>query len=357
VPLAFFVAGLSGCQLGKYVDSAHYFEQFAQSGDDNAWNRSAGAFWASRSFLRAQKPDLASEWLKIAAQYDRTFYGLIAQRSLGVDPDFDWRTPQAGWGASGLLKANGTVSEAIRHLKEGRRATADRIIATSSKLPGESAFQRALLAFAVKEKLPRTAMRMSSLVRDRGHDSASYPISPWIPTDGYQVDQALIHAIVRQESKFNPAATSRRGATGLMQLMPQTARYVAARGTAKSEAVTQALTNPERNLAIGQDYVRMLLNAEQVEGDLFLFTIAYNAGPGNLARWKREFADIADPLMFIESIPVSETRAYVERVMADYWIYSARLGQKMTSLDAIAAGDRALYVEQDIRPIWQVASR
>jgi hypothetical protein len=80
---------------------------------------------------------------------------------------------------------------------------------------------------------------------------------------------------------------------------------------------------------------------------LFEAAIAYNAGPGNLAVWKARFADVADPLLFIELVPYRETRAYVERVMANYWIYSLRLGPGDTggvaSLDAVAGGAPAQY--------------
>ncbi|HPF77678.1 MAG TPA: lytic transglycosylase domain-containing protein, partial [Alphaproteobacteria bacterium] len=81
--------------------------------------------------------------------------------------------------------------------------------------------------------------------------------------------------------------------------------------------------------------------------DLLSLAIAYNAGPGNLAKWKEERAHIEDPLLFIETIPFNETRAFVERVLSNYWIYRIRLDQKTPSLDAVAKGQWARYAAQD----------
>jgi hypothetical protein len=76
--------------------------------------------------------------------------------------------------------------------------------------------------------------------------------------------------------------------------------------------------------------------------------VAYNAGPGNLAKWQEDLsANVKDPLLFIETIPAPETRNYVERVLANYWIYSLRMGQPTPSLDAVTAGRPARYLAMD----------
>ncbi len=82
-------------------------------------------------------------------------------------------------------------------------------------------------------------------------------------------------------------------------------------------------------------------------GDLFRLTTAYNGGPGNLSKWQRQMDYPGDPLMFIESLPSRETRLFIERVLANLWIYRARLGQPAPSLDGIASGDWPLYVALD----------
>jgi soluble lytic murein transglycosylase-like protein len=75
-----------------------------------------------------------------------------------------------------------------------------------------------------------------------------------------------------------------------------------------------------------------------VRGNLIHLLAAYNGGPGNLARWQPAAAHRADPLLFIESIPVHETRNYVQRVLTFSWIYASRLGLPSPSLDQIAGG-------------------
>jgi len=75
--------------------------------------------------------------------------------------------------------------------------------------------------------------------------------------------------------------------------------------------------------------------------------IAWNAGPGNLMKWQKRLSDVDDPLLFIESIPAYETRAFVERVMTNFWIYRIRLGEELTSLEDVASGRRPSYVAQE----------
>jgi soluble lytic murein transglycosylase len=120
--------------------------------------------------------------------------------------------------------------------------------------------------------------------------------------------------------------------------MPNTAKRIA------SKKERGELNNPEVNLELGQRYLENLLEQKHVNGDLFLLLIAYNAGPGNLAKWKKEMPEIDDPLLFIESIPLAETRNYVEHVLSNYWIYRLREDLPTPTLDAVASGKQPRYV-------------
>jgi hypothetical protein len=80
---------------------------------------------------------------------------------------------------------------------------------------------------------------------------------------------------------------------------------------------------------------------------LFLVAAAYNSGPGNLQRWQSEVNYNDDPLLFVASIPVRETRQFIERVMTNLWIYQLRLGEKTPTLDALASHHWPLYVSVD----------
>jgi soluble lytic murein transglycosylase-like protein len=131
-----------------------------------------------------------------------------------------------------------------------------------------------------------------------------------------------------------------------MQIMPRTANFIAGKNKFRGKA-QNLLLDPELNISLGKTYLQQLLNHKNIGGDLFLLTVAYNSGPGNLAKWQRKMEYHDDPLLFIESIPNSETRAFIERVMANLWIYRKRLGQPTPSLDAIATGDWPLYTPLD----------
>ena len=81
--------------------------------------------------------------------------------------------------------------------------------------------------------------------------------------------------------------------------------------------------------------------------DLSLFAAAWNGGPGNLNKWRRQTDNLGDALFFMESIPSRETRTFVEHVFTNLWIYRSRLGQPMPSLDAIASGEWPAYTALD----------
>jgi len=100
-------------------------------------------------------------------------------------------------------------------------------------------------------------------------------------------------------------------------------------------------------LTLGQRLIRMLLDSDQIQGNLIMMSAAYNAGQGNLGKWERRAQYRNDPLLFIESIPSRETRSFIERVLTNYWIYRHRMGLSSPSLDAIAEGGWPLYSDTD----------
>ena len=128
-----------------------------------------------------------------------------------------------------------------------------------------------------------------------------------------------------------------------MQIMPATAKYLSGGKSFKGKAERLELKDPVYNLGLGQTYLQELLKHPSVDGDLMSLAIAYNAGPGNLSRWKRERRRIDEPLLFIETIPFGETRAFVERVLANFWIYRVRTGQDNKTLEAVASGRWAKF--------------
>ncbi len=347
IPQAGWIAGLAAWRQGQFADAARNFANSANASHSSAWQTSASAYWASRAYARASQPQHVSAWLKKAAAHPRTFYGLIATRSLGLDYDFNWDMPSLTSAHKKLMEAHPQVTQAMALVKQGKPHQASQVL-TKVDTAGNPVLREALMIYAAHKNLSAFAMQLAQTQPhpDGGYyDAALYPLIPWKPHEGYTVDRALVHAIIRQESKFNPGAVSHRGAQGLMQLMPSTANYIIGKTLFKNKDSHEKLRDPQTNLEVGQRYIEKLLNQDHVDAELFSLVAAYNAGPGNLRKWKRELAEMRDdPLLFIESIPMGETRAYVERVMASYWIYRLRMNQSVPSLDAVAGGQWAQYV-------------
>ncbi|MDB5423791.1 MAG: soluble lytic murein transglycosylase, partial [Phenylobacterium sp.] len=185
-----------------------------------------------------------------------------------------------------------------------------------------------------------------------------FPMPSLEPKSGFTIDKALVYAIVRQESRFNPLAVSPVGATGLMQLMPEAAARAA--GDDKLKADMSPLFDPAFNLRVGQDYLTWLME-RGVGYDILRTVAAYNGGPGTLIKTAQMLGDETDSLLLIECLPSVETRNYVEKVMAGYWTYRKMWGQDSRTLDAVATGarfiDARLDLAQPLSPAAQVPAQ
>lgn len=337
-------AGLAAWREKRYGDAAQAFELVATRAERSPWLASAGAFWAARSHLVAGEPQNVHKWLTAASAFPRTFYGLLARRIVGLPMTFKWA----------LSEQDGAAISALARLEAGRRAIAlaqvgqrERAAQTLRALAARGGGEHLHGVMVVADRIGAAQLALElerRLYPSGGHDSAAYPIPHWQPEGDFSADRALIYAVMRQESRFNPHAISRAGARGVMQLMPGTAR-LAARRLGSDDAHRWA--DPAVNIKLGQFYLQMLLSDANVGGDLFRCLAAWNAGPGNLERWVNGVAETDDPLLFIELIPFRETRDFIERVLANLWIYRHRLGQVDPSLDALAAGEWPAYVALD----------
>ncbi len=357
-PQAAWVKGLATWQKKDYQSSYKAFLLASQSPYANGWLKSSASYWASRAALRSGNKKQVRKLVQQAAEYPHSFYGVIANYALGEKDPFNWETP--------ALKS--THLDLIRSTKIGRRALllieAGRIDLAQQELIYLDVYKKpylkeALIALSQKHNLADLSLRLGNAIKPTKHnlyDAALYPEVSWSPQNGYKVDRALINAIIKQESRFQAGAKNPSGATGLMQLMPRTADYILTKTNHVDANAIDKLHHPEINLEFGQTYLHYLLNHKSVGQDLFSMAMAYNAGPGNLSKWKREREHITDPLLFIETIPFHETRAFVDRVMANYWIYRIRYNQKTPSLHDVAEGRWARYIAQD-SDIVELASR
>jgi soluble lytic murein transglycosylase len=146
-------------------------------------------------------------------------------------------------------------------------------------------------------------------------------------------DRAAVFAIARQESMFQIDAESSVGARGLMQLMPGTAKEVAA-AVGVDYSPARLVSDASYNALLGSTYLGKQL--DRYDGSLVLAAAAYNAGPGNANKWIKAYGDPrsgnVDPVTWVELIPFQETRTYVKRVLGNYLVYREQLGHSNMTL-------------------------
>tara|TARA_R110000824_G_scaffold118960_19_gene272668 strand:- start:85926 stop:87977 length:2052 start_codon:yes stop_codon:yes gene_type:complete len=356
VPMGDWYAGLAAWRLGRFDDAAGHFERLARANNVSDWTKAAGGFWAARSYLAARSPERVAEMLEISAGTGATFYGLLATRQLGREPRFNWMEPKLDRAAYETLVRDSAVARAVALVQIGRRDMAEQELVRAHGWLDPST-DEALIALAAAFKLPAVELQAAlaaSQPQARMQDgvitlnAALYPVPGYQPKNGFRMDRALFYAVMRQESKFQPDAKSWAGARGLMQIMPATASLIA-RDSSLARNNKDKLLDPSFNLTLAQDYLETLMASGQPRGNLFMLTTAYNGGPGNLSRWLDQIDFKGDPFLFIESIPAPETRGYIERVVMNFWIYRARLGQPAPSLDVSASGDWPIYDAFDIK--------
>ena len=354
LPYAHWTAGLAAWRLGKYGEAANHFEALAQADSVSGWNRASGAYWAARARLVNREPDQVNRWLDAAAQNARSFYGMLSRRALGLDADF---TPAGDSDGNARMELEARFDHLLEAAPGARAVALVQIgknqLAESELRPlytgGDPGLAVAMLALAKAGNMPGLALKIgNTMSRQDGQrvDDALFPIPGWQPREGFMVDRALLFAVMRQESAFNSTARSAAGARGLMQMMPRTASEVA-RDRNLHGGKRDQLYDPELNISLGQRYLRQMLDADQVQGNLFFALVAYNAGPGNMARWLKTVDYRNDPLLYIETVPAQETRGYIERVISNYWAYRARLGQPSQTLAAVASGQWPIYNARD----------
>ena len=145
------------------------------------------------------------------------------------------------------------------------------------------------------------------------------------------LDKAWVYGLIRQESRFIMDAQSHVGASGLMQVMPSTGRYVAKK-IGLTDFVQDMLSDVRTNILLGTNYMNMVLGG--LDGSQVLATAAYNAGPGRLRGWRTTLPGPLEGAVFAESIPFAETRQYVKNVMSNSTYYAAIFENKPQSLKA-----------------------
>ncbi len=288
---------------------------------------SRALYWKARAHEAMGAQSEATAEYKRAAKYQTAYYGLLAAEKLGANLDAslignsrppDWK--QAAWTktsvhkAALLLLAAGDLAQAKRfwlHLAEGMDATA--------------LDQMGDMALALGQ--PHIAVLVGKAAAERGIilPRAYYPVADLVP-DGLPVSRAFAMSIARRESEFDIAARSHADARGLMQLLPGTAKQMADKLKVPFEAA-KLTTDPGYNAKLGSAYLAKLI--EDFGPSIALVASGYNAGPSRPRKWIEEYGDprlpSVDVVDWVESIPFSETRTYVMRVVEGVVIYRAKL--------------------------------
>ena len=284
-----------------------------------------GAYWSGRA-AEAMKDELAAgNWYKLAAALPMTYYGQLAAARLGasVGP----LTPPGAVTIEPAERAAFASHELVRAIRYAARL--------KDRWPLRSLVDR---LFEMNENMTHRTLT-ASLATGLGHPDLGVRLAKKamldgqiLPVAGYPqiafgkddaaVEPALTYAIIRQESVFDADAISPAGARGLMQLMPATAKQVS--GSLKLKYQRSKLTDDVAyNIRLWRSYLGGLI--ENFDGSYIMAIAGYNAGPHRVSRWIREFGDprdpSTDPIDWVESIPFTETRNYVQRVMENLQVY------------------------------------
>jgi soluble lytic murein transglycosylase len=290
-----------------------------------------GAYWAGRAAEAARNKKEAARWYAAAAEYTATYYGQLAAAKLGDGAPRPTLAPEptpsaaarAAFGRRELVRAARMLSEI------GGDDPVRPFVLRLTEL-AKTANDYALVA-GFAESLGRPDLSVL-VARRAGYAGVpllvhGYPLIP-IPAEGV-AERALVLAMTRQESGFDQEAVSGSGARGLMQLMPTTAKH-AARALSVRYSAKRLVQDPIYNLKLGRAYLNELL--EDFDGSYVLAVAAYNAGPGRVRQWLEVFGDPRtkkiDVVDWVESLPFSETRNYVQRVLESLQVYRLRLGDE-----------------------------
>jgi soluble lytic murein transglycosylase len=342
-------------KLGRPTDAIGMFERYARAAQ-NPQTQSKGYYWAGRAAQAAGDKLGADAWYAQAAQQVDQFYGQLATERLGRTIAIPPEPPVIPIAPE--QRAAFQSQEIVR---------AARLLGQSGQWQDQTLFVRAI-AQATKTDVdhvlvgelardlqrPDLGVMVSRVARNNGTRDPVRIGFPRVTVPAAMEGQwTMIHAISRQESQFDRQATSPVGAKGLMQLMPATARETAAK-LGLDYSYDRLTSDPSYNVMLGSAFFSRML--EYYGGSHVLAAAAYNAGPGNVNRW---IAANGDPRMpgvdvvdWIEAIPLSETRAYVQRVLENAVVYdllnpdrarmrgqtrlSAYLGQRAATQQACA---------------------
>jgi soluble lytic murein transglycosylase len=305
--------------------------------DSHTITRARAHYWQGRAYEALGRNSEARNHYQAAARYPMAYYGQIAGARLGLR-NITLRSPPSG----------PTRSTEIVRAMDLLYAVGQRdIVAGAAADLGDRSTDAAALA-AIGEVAERNGDARAMLLLGKAAIGRGLPLDAYaFPTIGMpnytaigpSVEKSLVYAIARQESTFNQRTVSSARAMGLMQVTPAAGRYVAKKFNVSFNE-KKLLSDPVYNVQLGAAELGDLL--ADFRGSYILTFVGYNAGRGRIRDWVARFGDPrdpkVDPIDWVERIPFSETRNYVQRVMENMQVYRMRFG----------GGDK-LMIEADLR--------
>ena len=329
-PTLYWRAGLVAYRLNKKEESLIMFLKLANMNKD-IWLKSAGAYWAAKIYLEANNKSAAKNNFIISAKQINTFYGQLAIEYLGYKENISWEINNKGSFFDLDILNNKHIKRAIALSSTGKYGEADQEIRFVYGVLGKNNMQQ-LLELTNYLNLPAVQLRLGDKIRQEGETNylALYPTPKWFTNNPKKIDQVLIWSLIRKESSFYLKAKSPRGARGLMQIMPSTARVVTGNRSIRGSNLWK-LNDLDYNISIGQDLLLRLMNKEDISDSLIPVLISWNAGPTKYKKWNKKIKMHSDPLLYIESIPSYETRWFVKEVLKNMWVYRDKFKQDKPS--------------------------
>jgi len=319
-----------------------HFAKISQ-GSSNPVALARSGYWQGRAAEALGRKDEARVHFEAAARYSTAYYGQIARARLGHKDIVLHPAPQA---APERRDELGRL-EVVRAIELLYALDERDLIAGSLADLGERSSDVAALAalaeVAAQHNDGRAMALLGKAALGRGFPLEHYAFPtvgiPEYRPIGPAVEPAVVYAIVRQESTFNAKTVSSARAMGLMQVTPAAARYVTGKFHAPYDE-KRLLSDQSYNVQLGAAELAGLL--ADYRGSYILAFVGYNAGPGRVKEWIAKHGDPrdpkVDPIDWVERIPISETRNYVERVLENLQVYRVRFG-----------GGSKLLIEADLR--------
>jgi soluble lytic murein transglycosylase len=310
-------------KLGKYRDAVPLFAQYAASAK-TSFSQSKGLYWAGRAADAAGDRALAIDYYQRASAYFENFHGQLADERLG-------RMPALGTAPAVVVPPqardaylNSELARAAIYLGQNGNHAEQTLFMRAIAASAKGDFDLAL-ASELGSKMGRTDMGVWASRITRGSGGADF-IRAGFPRISVEAMHAaswtIIHAIARQETNFDVAAVSRTNARGLMQLEPYTAKPLAIKNGMPYD-YDRLTTDPAYNMGLGAHYFGELMT--RFNGCYVCSAGAYNAGPGRINQWIARNGDPRSPsvdvVKWIEAIPITETRGYVQNVLQNAVVY------------------------------------